>query len=77
MWLNVAYFAIKGLYYYGYDRTAQDIRGTILDWCEQNADYLYEYYDSRSGKGLGAKQFGWAATFVIKLILNWNKESDL
>jgi putative isomerase len=75
-WVNIAFFAIKGLYYYGHDKLAEDCRRTILDWCSQNEDYLYEYYDSRSGAGLGAKQYGWTAAFVIEFILNWNENDD-
>lgn len=77
MWLNITYFAVKGFAYYGHDRLANDFRRTVLDWCSKNEDYLYEYYDSKSGKGLGARQYGWTATFVIEFILNWNKADDL
>ncbi len=75
-WVNIAYFAIKGLYHYGYDKLAGDFRRTILDWCSQNEDHLYEYYDSRSGKGIGAPQYGWTAAFVIEFILRWDKGDD-
>ncbi len=71
-WLNVSYFALKGLKDYGYEKTANDIRQTILGWCDRNKDFLWEYYDSRSGKGIGAPQYGWTGTFVIEFILNWN-----
>ena len=70
-WLNVAYFALKGLKNYGHDRVADAGRKTILDWCAQNQDHLWEYYDSKTGKGLGAPQYGWTGTFVIEFILNW------
>lgn len=75
-WINIAHFAIKGLYYYGYEKLAGEFRRTILDWCSQNEDHLYEYYDSRSGKGIGAPQYGWTASFVIEFILRWDKEDD-
>ena len=65
--------ALKGLKMYGYDGVADDIRRTILDWCRKNKDYLWEYYDSRTGKGLGAPQYGWTGTFVIEFILNWDE----
>ena len=59
-WLNAAWFALKGLVAYGHVQVAQDIRETILGWCSQNSDDIYEYYDSRTGKGLGAAHFGWS-----------------
>jgi hypothetical protein len=52
-------------------------RTLILDWCSRNRDALHENYDSKSGKGLGAKQFGWTAAFVIEFIMNWNRLPDL
>ncbi len=73
-WVNVAYFALKGLKQYGHDRVADDCRKTILEWCSKNPDHLWEYYDSKSGKGLGAPQYGWTGTFVIELILNWQTQ---
>lgn len=69
-WLNVAWFAVKGLRNYGFDRTADTIKDTILGWCDANSDAIYEYYDSRTGKGLGAPQYGWSAAFVIEFILD-------
>ncbi len=72
-WLNVAYFALKGLKLYGYTATAEAGRELMLKWCAQNEDALYEYYDSRSGKGLGAPHYSWTAAFVIEFILGWNE----
>lgn len=76
-WINITYFALKGLYNYGFDKLAEDFRQNILDWCAKNEDSLYEYYDSKTGLGVGCKQYGWTATFVMEFILNWNKENDL
>lgn len=69
-WLNAAYFAAKGLRNYGYVDTADGIQNTILNWCSQNEDAIYEYYDSRSGKGGGVKHFGWSAAFIVEFIQN-------
>jgi putative isomerase len=71
-WLNTAYFAAKGLKDYGFHATADAIRETVLNGCDAQGDALYEYYDSRAGQGLGARQFGWSAAFVINFILDWN-----
>lgn len=69
-WLNVAYFAAKGLKNYGYP-VADTIRDTILGWVEQNPDAIYENYDSKTGRGTNARHFGWSSAFVIELILNF------
>lgn len=70
-WINTAYFALKGLKDYGFTELADRMRQTILDWCAEEKEYIFEYYDSRTGKGLGAKNFGWSAAFIIEFILNF------
>ncbi len=67
-WLNVAYFAAKGLSNYGYNNTADTIKETILDWCSKY-DTLYENYDSKTGEGLYGSEFSWSGVFVIEFIL--------
>ena len=76
-WPETTYFAVKGLKSYGYVKTADAIRQNLLDWCAHNKDALYEYYDSKSGKGLGEAQYGGTAAFVIELILNWEAQDNL
>ncbi|MCQ2385494.1 MAG: hypothetical protein MJ078_02305 [Clostridia bacterium] len=68
-WLNVAYFAVKGLYDYGFLDTALGIRNEILSWI-YDSDSIYENYDSKRKKPLCAPHFGWSAVFVMKLILD-------
>jgi glycogen debranching enzyme len=75
-WANISYMALKGLKRYGYSETAQACRGQLLAWCDQNQDYLWEYYDSRSGKGKGARQYGWTGAFVIEFISSWDSHDD-
>lgn len=69
-WLNVAYFAAKGLKNYGFD-VADDIKEKILQMVEKNPDAIYENYDSITDEGLNAKNFAWSACFIIEFILNW------
>ena len=76
-WLNINYFALKGLKRYGFEQTAQAGREQMLAWCHQNQDHLWEYYDSKSGKGEGIHQYGWTAAFVIEFIVNWDAVDDL
>lgn len=67
-WLNTAYFTVRGLTNYGYTQTADAITDKILSFCKQN-DSIYEYYDSLTGKGLGAKDFGWSSAFIIEFLM--------
>jgi putative isomerase len=67
-WLNTAYFTIKGLFDYGYSELALMLIDKVLGWCLMEEEYR-EYYDSLTGKGLGAKSFGWSAVFAIELVL--------
>lgn len=69
-WLNVAYFAAKGLKKYGFD-SAEKIKMTILEWCEKEKRGIYENYDSISGKGMGCDCFSWSSAFIIEFILDF------
>jgi putative isomerase len=75
-WLNIAYFMLKGLQYYGYHDTADRCREWLLNTCSGYS--LWEYYASRghrAGTGLGAPQYGWTAVFVMEFLLNWDPDS--
>lgn len=67
-WLNVAYYACVGLKNYGYTDLFRDISERILTWCDDEKTGVYEYYDSKTGKGCGAKNFSWSACFIIEFI---------
>lgn len=69
-WLNVAYFAAKGLKNYGFD-TADTIKNTILTWVENDGECIHENYNALTGEGLCAEKFSWSAVFVIEFILNF------
>ena len=70
-WLNVAYFAAKGLKDYGYADTANTIRDTILGWVDQDGDLIHENYESLNGDPRGAPRFCWSCTFVLEFIHNF------
>jgi|GEM_PF-49851 len=70
-WLNVAYFALKGLKDCGYDAIADAGRATLLGWVDAHGDSIRENYNSRTGAPLGAADFGWSAVFTIKFIDDW------
>jgi hypothetical protein len=76
MWVNISYFAFKGLKRSGYKETAEVCREHLLAWCDQNRDFLWEYYDAKSGQGKGARQYGWTGAFVIEFISSWDSDDD-
>lgn len=71
MWLNTAYFALKGLKNYGFTALADDMREHILNAVYNEKRGIYEYYDSKTGEGLGAYNFGWSSAFIVEFILDF------
>ena len=68
-WLNVAYFAVRGLYDYGYVDTAREIKEYILNMCYDLLPDIFENYDSLERKGCGCEHFSWSSAFIIEFIL--------
>lgn len=71
-WLNVAYFAAKGILNYGYKELADAVKNEILSWVENDEGSIHENYNSSTGEGLCAMHFSWSAVFAIEFILNWD-----
>ncbi len=77
VWLNVAWFAAKGLKKYGF-AVAETIRRNILAMVDAEKRGIFENYDSRTGRGLDKKDrircnnFSWSGVFIIELILGWS-----
>lgn len=69
-WLNVAYFAARGLKDYGFP-VADRIKKSILEMCSLDKEHIYENYDARTQKGLCCDHFSWSCVFVIEFILNF------
>lgn len=69
-WLNVAYFAAKGLKNYGF-AVADKIKKSILDMCDNDRDGIYENYNSITGKGQYCNRFGWSCVFILEFLLNF------
>ena len=70
-WLNVAYFAVKGLSNYGFRQTAEDIREFLLSMVYDGLSRgISENYDSVARRGKFNDSFSWSAAFVIELILS-------
>ena len=70
-WLNVAYFAAKGLKDYGFDETADTIRNTLLCWVYNDGEDVHENYNPVTGEGLCAARFSWSCVFVRELLENF------
>ena len=71
-WINVAYFAIKGLKNYGFQALAEEYKEYILNMVYENLDKgIFENYDSKERKGLCWHTFSWSAVFVIEFILSF------
>ena len=69
-WINTWYFAVVGLYNYGYTTLAKDLKKYMLEVCDKEKRDIFEYYHSKTGEGIGAAQFSWSAVFIIETILN-------
>lgn len=69
VWLNLAYFAAEGLRKYGYNDISDRIREHVLNNAYNEKRDIFEYYNARTGEGLGATSFGWSAAFIIEFIM--------
>jgi hypothetical protein len=58
-WVNSAWMVWIGLLRLGYEREARTLATGVLGAAVREG--LREYYDPRTGKGLGAKDFAWSA----------------
>lgn len=58
-WINAAWLLWLGLRRLGYDQEADRMANGLIAAVEREG--LREYYDPRTGKGLGAKDFAWSA----------------
>jgi hypothetical protein len=58
-WVNSAWMVWIGLRRLGYEREAQHLAAGLIAAVEREG--LREYYDPRTGKGLGATDFAWSA----------------
>lgn len=80
VWLNVAWFAAKGLQNYGF-AVADTIRQNILEMVAAEPRGIFENYDSRTKRGLDKKNrircdgFSWSCIFIIEFILGWKEET--
>lgn len=70
VWLDQAYFAIIGMFNYGYEQEAKLLAIkllTNLNGGDAEAP-LFENYDPLTGKGLNAPDFSWTAAHILLII---------
>lgn len=72
VWIDQAYFGIRGLENYGLDREAQMLRHRLLDRARglNEAGPIFENYDPGTGEGLNAPNFSWSAGCFLLLLLS-------
>ena len=68
VWMNVAYFAIKGLYDYGFRTVSMDIRNTLLNWMDVD-ETIHEHYNPITGEGKCCPDFSWSCVFAMEMVL--------
>lgn len=72
-WLDQAYFGVKGLRNYGYNKEADELTLKIINNAEGVMDKgmsIRENYNPITGKGLEAENFSWSAANYILLLKN-------
>ena len=72
-WLDQAYFGVKGLRNYGFNKEADKAIIQILEGAEGllgKGKSIRENYHPLTGEGLHAQNFSWSAAHVILLLMN-------
>jgi putative isomerase len=75
-WLNIAFFAIKGLDDYGFKDTADEMKEFLLNMCYNGLPYIYENYDTKTQQGKSHNLFSWSAAFIIEFVLEFNLKEN-
>lgn len=78
VWIDQAYFAIKGMRNYGYNKEADDMTIKLLENCDGilgSDDPLRENYNPLTGDGLNAKHFSWTAACILLLLEDLSPEA--
>ena len=73
VWVNINFIVITALRNYGYNEIANDMKAKTIDAITNSTNFM-EYYNSQTGKGVGAPNFGWSAALYIELALG--REND-
>ncbi len=65
VWINTAWLLWKGLLRHSLIDKAETLRRAVIELVREHG--FWEYYDPRSGEGLGARDFSWSAALVIDM----------
>ncbi len=70
VWLDQAYFGVRGLERYGLTAEASELCTRLLDGPEglTGRAPIFENYDPRTGRGLNAPHFSWSAAHLLMLL---------
>lgn len=66
VWVNMNWFLVRGLRTSGMHEQADWLRAHTLDLVSRHG--MFEYYDPRTGRGLGSPDFSWTAALTIDLL---------
>ncbi len=80
VWLDQAYFGIKGLELYGFSNQADKLRKDIINRLQGLKDSplpMYENYDPVNGKGLNAAHFSWSAVHLLLMLWGGSESRQL
>jgi hypothetical protein len=66
IWINMNWLLRRGMLVHGYRDDAEDLRRSMLRLVHGNGHF--EYFDPRTGEGLGAPAFGWTAALSLDLL---------
>lgn len=78
VWIDQAYFGIKGLRNYGFNKEADELTIKLLQNCDGMLDSdapLRENYNPLTGDGLNAKHFSWTAAHILLLLEDLSPEA--
>jgi Glycosyl hydrolase family 63 C-terminal domain len=66
VWVNINWLLVRGLDAAGYAEEADRLRSHTLRLVSDHG--FWEYYDPRSGRGLGCGSFSWTAAVILDLL---------
>jgi neutral trehalase len=67
-WMNISYLLLEMLVERGFVKEAEKTAKALLDIGARNR-YIYEYYDSQTGEGLGVPEYSWTAALFMEMLL--------
>lgn len=75
IWVNTNWMIWLGLLKYGYEEEAEAIRSGVFELVKSHG--FREYYNPKTGEGLGGKDFSWTSSLVMDMIKRNRKETQM